>query len=206
MLLVLLAFCIGLAIGAGALWLLGRRSKIPDVIPLRTGQAELPSSLPALKGAQIWLVPDEGAQQVALEALARACSQRGPVLLILTAASRQGLARQLDACRQVYWLEQDRPECQSLLQAATSLRPGGPVTLLVQGSEALEPTAPEEPTDAVVEELADLAQHDDLILVLQETERLPRKPDVRLRAAEGGLALEGELLVEVDEGGGRFVG
>lgn len=200
----LIALLVGLGLGAaGARFLAQRRPAPPSPVPVGRGVAfPLPAGLPAIVDGQVvWLVPSDRHQRDAVEALARALAQDRTVVLAPKAASRALLAERLADQRQVLWLDDDRPTCEQLILAAEALQGTGPVVLLVEGGEALEEPAPDEPSDAVVQELIELCELP-TVVVLAELDRLPVRPVLRLRAGEGGLATEdGERVIRSDQGG-----
>jgi hypothetical protein len=198
----LVALIVGLGLGAACAWFLARRGPAPPQLqPVGRGEPfSFPPELPSFDAGQtLWLVPEERHQRDVVEALARALARDRGVVLAPRAGSRAVLVQRLADQRQVLWLDEDRPTCERLILAAEALQAFGPVVLLVEGGEALEAPAPDEPSDAVVQELLELSELPTVVL-LAELDRLPARPALRLRAAEAGLVTDdGALVIRCDE-------
>jgi hypothetical protein len=204
----IIALFAGLGLGAAGAWFLAQRRPSPaHPEPVGRGVAfPFPAGLPALHtGQALWLLPEARHQVEVLEALARALARDRTVVLAPKAASRAVLAERLADQRHVLWLDHDHPTCEQLILAAEALEATGPVVLLVEGGDALEEPAADEPSDAVVQELLELCELPAVVLLV-ELDRLPVRPALRLRAAVGGLATDdGELVIRCDEAGSFVV-
>jgi hypothetical protein len=207
---VAIGLLIGLGLGFGGGWFVrGRRRprNLAQPIALPPPLA-LPLELTVSTGTtRIWVAPDARARQAIVSLLASHGLRGRPVLVVPAEESRDVHRSALEGIFGVYWLSVVRPEVAPVLHAADALSPLGAAVLVVEGAIALEAPAEEEPPDAVLEELLDLAEQETW-LILDEGEPSPRTPDIRLVACEGGLALrdgpqvlrwEGQRLVFASE-------
>jgi len=132
-------------VGLGAAKLEGvwRRRRRPPQASLGLGLMPLGDGYPTV-GAGHWLltVPEEARLQVTLE-VALATRPRGPVLIVPHPAHREALQQRLRTeCGEIHMLEAEAPAPSRVLRVVDELgREGRPVSVVVQGSGALEPTA-----------------------------------------------------------------
>ncbi len=160
---------LGLVLG-GLLALLTRRRRAlgPATRPVgRSAGPWLPEALPRLpSGASYWLVPDADLRRQLVVSLAREGAAHGPVLLVSTEGSRPWFVRALVGQPDVVWLDGLRPTHAQLARALRGLGAQGPVTVLVEGSEALEPPNEREEPEAVLDEFLYLSLEAENLVVL----------------------------------------
>lgn len=125
----------GLAVG----WLLRGRRRTPLPAPVSPGAPAAPGLVRIPPGELDATVADRAA--------------RGAVLLLPCAARRAAWQPLGQGRPLVRWLRFERPTARQVRQARTLLSATGPVTLVVDGLEALEPADPDEAPDAVLQEL-----------------------------------------------------
>jgi len=192
MLAIFLSSSTGLLLGGLAGWLVARRRRAPPALSRvgRDRSGAPPDHLPPLpEGAAIWLVPEPGQILGLVEALALSASRERAVLLVPCPQDRGGLAARLPDHPALFWLDEDRPDCDTVLAAAHALPAAARPLILVCGSGALEAPGEDEPADAVVEELLEESSLPTLV-VMSERDPLPRSPSLRWSAAAGELCLE----------------
>lgn len=189
----------GIGMGSVATWFFMRKSTDPSFKALCPPDVSWPQSFPPLKQkTQIWLVPDLDSQLEVSQALARSLSDYGSVLLINTLKSKHILIDTLKGKGRIYSLEKDRPDSEPILKVASLLQPAGPVFIIVEGFDALESPAPDEPADAVAEELIELCEETDavLLIILKELDRFPKTPDIRIIRQNNGLAIGDKVVIK----------
>ncbi len=188
----LVAFLAGCAFTAALTWCFRLTRPSAAFSPLKDpSNFYLPPGFPPLKAeAQLWLVPDAHAQRMAVMAVSSLLADRGPVLLLPRTSSRPEMASLLRSVDGIYWMDRERPEVSRMLRVVETLERLGPPAIVVEGTEALEEPATDEPADAVLEEAIECCQLD-VIIILLESDMLPRQPELRLEPIEGGLATPG---------------
>lgn len=164
-----------------------------------------PGLPPRRQGQQVWVAPDPEARREVALALARAFAVDGQVVLVGPSDTQADLAARLGGLPGIAVPGVARPAVEPLLRTleAMPLRDG--VVLVVEGAAALEAPDPEEPEDAVVEELLDACEVP-LVIVLHAGERVPGAATVRLVRGKEGLAMQdGAVVLVPTEAGLRFV-
>ncbi len=115
------------------------------------------------------------------------------VLVVPRAESRGSLAAIVAGKSSVFWLSEDRPAVAQLEKALEALAVVGPVVVLVQGPEALEPPDSDEAPDAVVRELGELLTP---VIVLVPEDFVGDDESVcRLKSGLGGYTAQGRLVI-----------
>jgi len=136
------------------------------------GALETPRSTPS----ELIVAPDHDSRAAHIERLCEQHGTAGAVLLITSPTTHDSYRTLLANQPLVFTTETRRPTCAVIRAAATRLAQVLPVTVIVEGADALEPPEPDEPASAVLEELLEFFDRDAVIIAL-EGDPLPRPPD-----------------------------
>ncbi len=137
-----------LAVG-GVAW--RRRRAARTLRPVGT---PAPSSLPGLpRGSLVLGVPESVDPHIVARSLALKAAQTGPVVVLPDPKTRDQWATAVAGRPGLSWMPQNRPMASQVAGVVRSFGAEQPVTLLIEGPEALEEPLEGEPTDAVFKEV-----------------------------------------------------
>lgn len=156
--LALLSGTVGALLGglvvAGLVW--RRRSAAGTLVAVGTPATE---GLPGLPDGPISLeVPDVVDAHVVARLLALRAAESGPVVILPAPETRDRWAAAVAGRPGLSWLARDRPMATRVAAAVRALAGQRPVTLLIEGPDALEEPLEGEPADAVLREVMDEVQ------------------------------------------------
>jgi len=194
-----LGLVLGINVGPSLMRRLRRRQQ--TVLSTNTAAVSLPAGVPPSSRPRLWSCPDDETRGQITMLLAEHLAQQHAVLVVLSPERLAACRAQLERLPVTMVPATAHPSVARLLAAWREGGSGRPPVVIVEGAEALEETLQDEPRDAVVEELLDVAPSDAPILVLlsaHELDLLRNRVDLALRTLPGGLGPEGGPVVLTD--------